>query len=244
MPSLDFFFTDDDRQVPAVSAAQMLEVDRVAVEGTGPNLFQMMENAGRGLAHTVIDTLGSPWRTAGILVLAGTGGNGGGGITAARHLANRGAEITLAVTNPERLAAVPRSQLDLYRAAGGREAGAEDVHDLNPALIVDALIGYSLRGPVHGTAATMIRIANRLDGPVVSLDVPSGLDATTGETAGHAVRATTTVTLALPKRGLASHLAGELLLADIGIPAAVFRRAGIGLPDPVFDFRDRIPLHR
>jgi len=68
---------------------KMREVDRVAMDETGPNLFQMMENAGRNLAELAFEKIGEGWRNAKIVVLAGTGGNGGGGICAARHLANR-----------------------------------------------------------------------------------------------------------------------------------------------------------
>jgi hypothetical protein len=73
-------------EVPAVTAAEMREIDRIAAGETGPNLFQMMENAGRNLALQAIEVLGPDWRERHILVLAGGGGNGGGGICAARHL--------------------------------------------------------------------------------------------------------------------------------------------------------------
>jgi len=73
----------------------MMEIDRIAMQETGPNLYQMMENAGRNLCTLTIEKLGRNWNKAKILVLAGTGGNGGGGICAARHLANRGADVTV-----------------------------------------------------------------------------------------------------------------------------------------------------
>ena len=82
--------------VPAITTEQMREVDRVAIEEVGPNLFQMMETAGRNLALSAIELLGSDWPRTPIVVLAGTGGNGGGGIAAARHLANRGADVAVA----------------------------------------------------------------------------------------------------------------------------------------------------
>ena len=77
------FVTERGIVVPAVDSAQMREVDRIAVEETGPNLFQMMENAGRNLALLAIQLLGEGWERAKVLVLAGSGGNGGGGICAA-----------------------------------------------------------------------------------------------------------------------------------------------------------------
>ena len=87
------FITDNGIEVPAVTREQMVEVDRVAIEDTGPNLLQMMENAGRNLAEQALSSLGDSWREANIVVLAGSGGNGGGGICGARHLANHGAQM-------------------------------------------------------------------------------------------------------------------------------------------------------
>jgi NAD(P)H-hydrate epimerase len=111
-----------------------------------------------------------------------------------------------------------------------------------PDLIVDALIGYSLTGPPRGTAAELIRWANGR-APILSLDVPSGLDATTGEAPGEVARARWTMTLVLPKTGLLDERAGELVLADIGIPEGVYRRAAIPYRTP-FDRRTRVPLRR
>ncbi len=88
-PSGPHWITDTGVKVPAVTEAQMREIDHIAVEETGPNLFQMMENAGRNLALAAIGMLGDAWQDARVLVMAGSGGNGGGGICAARHLANR-----------------------------------------------------------------------------------------------------------------------------------------------------------
>jgi NAD(P)H-hydrate epimerase len=89
------YVTDSGMQVPAVAADGMREIDRSAIEETGPNLFQMMENAGRNLALQAIEVIGPAWRERHVVLLAGAGGNGGGGICAARHLANRGADVAL-----------------------------------------------------------------------------------------------------------------------------------------------------
>src|SRR5262249_25880996 len=114
------FHTEDGTSVPAVTADQMREIDRIAIEETGPNLFQMMENAGRSLATLSIDLLGSGWRRARIVVLAGSGGNGGGGICAGRHLANRAANVTLILADAATLGEVPRWQKRIYENAGAR----------------------------------------------------------------------------------------------------------------------------
>ena len=237
------FFTDTGIEDPAVTTAQMRGVDRLAVEETGPNLYQMMENAGRNLARLALERLGPNWRRSNILVLAGSGGNGGGGICAARHLANHGAGVSLWVAAPERLGEVPAYQRKIFQATAGREISARSVEKLQPDLILDALIGYSLRSAPRGPIETFIRWANESGAPILSLDLPSGVDATTGEAPGEYVRPACTMTLALPKTGLAPDKAGEMFLADIGIPERVYRRLGIPYVNP-FDHRYCVPIKR
>jgi NAD(P)H-hydrate epimerase len=234
--------------VPAVDAAEMLEVDRIAIEETGPNLYQMMENAGRNLALAALEILDGRHHESRVRILAGTGGNGGGGITAGRHLLNQGTgDVTLQITNTERLNAVAALQLQIFRNADGvvfpDDAAPADVTGL-PDLIIDAIIGYSLRGAPRGRALQMIEWANSVEVPVLSLDIPSGIDATTGKPPGAAIVATRTMTLAAPKHGLCARQAGALELADIGIPREVYRRLGrpnVGLS---FNGRYRVPLQR
>src|SRR6516164_7797569 len=114
------FVTAHGIEVPAVDAAQMREVDRIAMEETGPNLFQMMENAGRNLARLAMDVLGGRWRHAKVLVLAGSGGNGGGGICAARHLANRDVSVTLCLADPSKLQGVPAFQRTILKSSSAQ----------------------------------------------------------------------------------------------------------------------------
>jgi NAD(P)H-hydrate epimerase len=219
----------------------MREVDRIATEETGPNLLQMMENAGRNAALQVIDDLGDGWTRAEIVVLAGPGGNGGGGICAARHLANRRARVTLVLSDPARLSDASRFQHQVYESTPGREVRFEDLDSAAVDIIVDAVIGYGLRGAPRGMAAEMIAWANDSPAQSLALDVPSGVDATTGEAPGIAVGATTTLTLALPKTGLVPERTGALVLADIGIPGAVYAKVGIDYASP-FDHRFRVPV--
>ena len=227
---MDSFLSESGLVVPAVTTEQMREVDRVAIEGVGPNLYQMMENAGRNLASLCVEILGEGWTTAPVVVLAGTGGNGGGGICAARHLANHGGQVTLVVSDVARLAGVPAEQLALFRDSGGRLAEIGDLRTLESALTVDAVLGYSLAGAPHGVVADLIAWTSLGDAPVVALDVPSGVDSTTGGAPGGFVRAATTMTLALPKTGLAVEAVGDLWVADIGIPGGVLERAGVRPP--------------
>ncbi len=237
----EHFFTEGGIEVPTVTAAQMREVDRIAIEETGPNLLQMMENAGRSLALETLDRLGMARRGAPVVVLAGTGGNGGGGICAGRHLTNRRIDVHLCLAEPDRLSGVTAFQRGIYAEAGGQEIAAAELSSFRPALIVDAVLGYNLRGAPRPSAAAVIRWANASGAPVLALDLPSGVDATTGEIPGECVRADWTLTLALPKTGLRADRRGALVLADLGIPASVFHRIGLRYTPP-FETRFRVPL--
>ena len=212
--------------VPALTTEQMRAVDRAMVEDLHIELVQMMENAGRNLAELAI-TRFSP---TSVTVLAGPGGNGGGGMVAARHLANRDCQVQVVLSEPDRLTPVPAHQADILTRMGITIASRAPTADL----VVDALIGYSLRGDPAGTAAQLITRANGQAAPVLALDTPSGLDLTTGTAGSPTVGASATLTLALPKIGLLdAPSAGELYLADISVPPLVYQRMGITVP-PLF----------
>ena len=228
--------------VPYVTTDQMREVDRLMVEEYGIVLLQMMENAGRGLARLARDRfLDGDARGRTVVVMAGSGGNGGGGIVCARRLAGWGAVVQVWLANdPKRLGEVPSHQLAIWDRIGVPFQVAGDDAKLPAAdLVVDAIIGYSLSGPPRGAAAVLIREANAAAAPVLSLDVPSGVDTATGQVYEPAIEATATLTLALPKEGLradgARRHVGELYLADIGVPPGLYARPSIGLEvGPVF----------
>ena len=228
------FHTEDGLAVPAVSIEEMREVDRVAVEDTGPALLQMMEHAGLNLALLAIEMLGGEWWRARVIVLAGSGGNGGGGICAARHLANRGVGV-LAVTaeRPSATDGALAQQLMALGEAPARVIPFSEAFDITEAhLVIDAVTGYGLDGAPRGAAMALIRAAAAARAPVLSLDVPSGIDADSGKAAGVSVRPAATLTLALPKRGLREENAGQLWLADLGIPPGVYARAGLAFKPP------------
>jgi len=214
--------------LPSLTADQMREVDRVMVEELHITLVQMMENAGRNLADLAV-RLFAPTR---VTILAGSGGNGGGGLVASRHLANRGCSTFVVLARArESLREVTADQLHILERMGlhvGHEPVAAD-------LIIDAVLGYSLRGNPAGRAAELIRWANESRSPILSLDCPSGLDVTTGQPAYPCVHATATLTLALPKTGLlkASEV-GDLHLADISVPPAVYRQFGFEVSPQLF----------
>lgn len=209
--------------VPAVTAAQMKMVDELAENTFQLGLLQMMENAGRNLAQLVWPMLG-PGEDQ-VTVLAGSGGNGGGGLAAARHLHNRGIRVRLVLSREEsELSGPVKAQLAVLKKAGltveSRSAVEEAI--ARAQVVIDALIGYSLQGSPRGRARELIEMCNQRADFVVSLDVPSGMDATSGETPGASFSPQQVLTLALPKTGLAS-FGGELFLADIGIPPELYR---------------------
>jgi NAD(P)H-hydrate epimerase len=231
--------------IPTVTAAQMAEIDRLAVEEFGIDLLQMMEQAGSHVAELVRAELGGDLSGKRVVVAVGPGNNGGGGLTAARHLANRGASVRVILARPvNRLSEAGRHQVAtllemsvdccvaIYDAPNEeleREFTSADV-------IVDAVLGYRSSGAPHDGVAWLIERIARAPAPVISLDLPSGIDPDTGEAAGAAVCAAVTLTLALPKPGLFSSTgrayAGRVHLGDIGLPAALYRRLGLDVGTP------------
>ena len=232
-----------DVPVPFVDTAQMVEVDRAMIEDYHIELIQMMENAGRNLAHLArIRFLDGDPRGKRVLVMAGTGGNGGGALVAARRLHNWGADVRVALGKPpQAMTPVPAHQLDVLQrmavpgtaapADPGQLAGLADGNAVE--VILDGLIGYSLKGAPAGLIGDLVRLANDSPAPVLSLDAPSGIDTTTGTVFDPAIRAVATMTLALPKEGLradgvADHV-GELYLADISVPPGLYAKAPLDL---------------
>ncbi|WP_254525602.1 NAD(P)H-hydrate epimerase [Natrinema caseinilyticum] len=224
---LHAFRTTSGGSVTAVTADEMREVDRVAVEEYGLSLLQMMEQAGRGLAREALALT----RDGPVVVLAGGGGNGGGGLACARHLANRELPVTVVLDRePAELEGVVARQCELLERTG--LSIRTDVSTVEtPALVVDALVGYGLEGALRGPSEELVRWADDAATRVLSLDVPSGIDATTGDEPGAAIRPARTLTLALPKTGLCETTA-ELVLGDISIPSAVYEAIEIPYEPP------------
>ena len=235
--SIDIIPAISHTAIPLLTTAQMIEVDRLMIEVYDIRLIQMMENAGRNLADLAQAMLSGEIQDRPVLVLAGRGNNGGGGLVAARHLANRGAEVQVMLTrNMDDFSGVPADQLDSLLAMGVSVTTAGDGWELPSVdLILDALIGYGLSGNPQGAAAGLIQLANSHPAPILSLDAPSGLDATSGVLYAPGIRATATLTLALPKAGLfaAPEAVGELFLADISVPPVLYEDIDILLP-PIF----------
>ncbi len=233
--------------LPGLTPDQMREVDRRMIDDYGIDLLQMMENAGRNLAALAARMLDYDLDGRPVVVLAGRGNNGGGGLVAARHLLNWGAWVQVVLTHsPEHFSGVPGHQLAILEAMGVGLAWAEEGWELPPAdLVIDALIGYGLSGPPRGVAADLIRLANSSAAPVLSLDTPSGLDLATGRPMEPCVQATATMTLALPKVGLlqptARPVVGQLYVADISVPPDLYTFLGLDVP-PIFGRDTVLPL--
>ena len=219
-----------------LTTEQMIEVDRAMMEDYKIELMQMMENAGRNLAHLARERFlnGDP-RGKKVTVLAGTGGNGGGALVCARRLHNYGARVQIFVTKPDvEFTPIPAHQLDILHRMGVAVAQANAVATAaTPELIIDGVIGYSLKGAPRGEASDLIRWANSQNAPKLALDAPSGVDTTTGTVFDPAISATATMTLALPKEGLRApgvdtHV-GELYLADISVPPELYAQPALAL---------------
>ncbi len=241
MPSTD---------VPYVDTQQMIEVDRAMMEDYKIELIQMMENAGRNLAHLARQRFfeGNPIDKK-VAVMAGSGGNGGGALVAARRLHNWGASVHVFLgQDPEKMTPIPGHQLGILQRM--RVPGSDlvaRVPNESFDLVLDGLIGYSLRGAPYGLVAELIRWANRQDAPVLSLDTPSGIDTATGTVFDPAISATATMTLALPKEGLRTPgvdmRVGELYLADISVPPDLYAEPALNLKvGPLFARDDIIRL--
>ncbi len=254
---------EDATAIPALTAAEMARVDRILMDDLGLDVLQLMEVAGRAVAAFARDRFFNR-RVEGsrILVLAGSGNNGGDGLVAARFLRAWGAEVAVWLTHdPAALRASDRSarrpvvrQLAILDAMG-LPASNPASEPADPAgasvalpeadLLIDALLGFGLNGPPSGAAADLIRAANTHPAPILAVDAPSGLDATTGAAYVPSIRAAATLTLALPKTGLllpaAKPVVGEVHLADIGVPPAVY--AGLGHSvGPIFSGGETIRL--
>ena len=222
-------------EIPYLTTDQMREVDRAMIEDFHIELIQMMENAGRNLAQLArLRFLGGNPQGREVVVLAGTGGNGGGVLVCARRLWGYGAKVLVLTTRPPpEFTPIPAHQLDILERMGVQVREASQLPEVGPDLIIDGLIGYSLRGDPRDAAADLINWANGQSAPILSLDAPSGVDTTTGRVHHPAIQATATMTLALPKKGLRAPgvavQVGELYLADIGVPPALYSGPGLGL---------------
>lgn len=205
---------------PLYRAAQVRDFDRLAMTEHGLGEGRLMARAGQAL-WAFIQT---HWPGRTLSVVCGAGNNGGDGYVLARLAANAGIAVQVIAASPvERLSGDAAAAAQAWLAAGGEIDVAHA--PLTGQLIVDGLLGSGLRGPVTGDWAALIERINASGRPVLAIDVPSGLNADSGQVEGMAVRANVTLTFIARKCGLvigqAAEQVGQLVFEDLGVPAVV-----------------------
>lgn len=212
---------------------QIRAYDRHAIERCSVPGLVLMENAGRGAADRLCALASAPRGHAErpVVIVCGRGNNGGDGFVVARHLATRGLPVRVVLLGTVAdVTGDARANLDAYLGLGRsitQVVGDDDLAGLGALLdgasqVVDAIFGTGLDRPVTGSLARVVELVNQARAPIVALDIPSGIDANTGQVLGSAVRAQHTLTFARPKVGLfagagAEH-AGAIEVVDLGIP--------------------------
>lgn len=211
-----------------VTARQMKALEKDAIEKHGISEKALMERAGKAVADVARSMIAS----GSVTVFSGYGNNGGDGFVAARYLVEKQYAVTVFLVGAERpLSEASAANLD---ALGEFDIVPKKVRTVTslaaasrmigrPGLIVDAIFGIGIRGYLDDFYLSLVDAIVLTGAPVVSVDVPSGLDADTGKPLPRAVRATKTVTFGYPKAGFrepgATEYTGEVIVADIGIPS-------------------------
>jgi len=225
--------------IVTISVEQMRMVDHLMENKYGITLYQMMENAGRALAILATKYFyDGTAKNKKIAVLAGSGGNGGGALVAARRLKNWGADVQVFLSTAEdELKPVTRTQLEINKKIGITISQAEHLKSIaRYDIILDGIYGYSLKGAPDKMAAHMIEWALNQQSTIISLDTPSGIELATGKIYSPAIKADATLTIALPKDALLSKecaaYTGELFLADISVPFDLYHQMNLKNPIP------------
>lgn len=202
-----------------VSREEMAEIDRLVPEKYGIDTGRLMENAG----HQVAEFL-RRFRGEKIVFYAGKGNNGGDALVAARRLALWNFDIE--VVAPFELENRPGEEKRILESTGVK------IHDepVEADVAVDGLIGYNLEGEPRKPFPALIEAINS-SSTVVSIDVPTGVDANTGEKFDAHVEPDCTVTLAMPKKGLEKENSGEIWVADISVPPEIYEKFGVKPPE-------------
>ena len=218
----------------ALTVSQIQKAETVAIRRMGIPSLVLMENAGRALAESVLKAFPAKMRPS-VLVVCGTGNNGGDGFVAARHLWTAGAKVEVMTT-----AATGDFKNDPHvfcKVLHYLRIPVRTVTTMKPVslkgltkaeVLIDALFGIGLNRPLEGINLGVVRAINASGKPVWSADIPSGLDGTTGKVWGDCVKASTTVSFSCLKKGFfqaeGPQYTGRLEVVDIGIPAEIFRK--------------------
>ena len=206
-----------------VTVAQMREIDRITIQERGVPALELMERAGRAVADAVVDRF-QPRRVG---IVTGKGNNAGDGLVVARALSERGIAVRLVMlVQGADLSESARHNFqrlpDNVELLDRPSAGEIETSLRECDVVVDAILGTGISGPVRGPLGEVIAVVNSLGAPVAAIDVPSGLNADTGRVEGAGIIARLTVTIGLPKIGMVvgegTQFAGEVIVADIGFP--------------------------
>jgi len=213
-----------------LTAGEVADADRAATEEYGVSVTSLMENAGVAVATVAKELLGGNAGGRTVCVLAGKGNNGGDGLVAARHLRSWGAEVEVVIAGDRSdLREVPAKQAEAAEGMGIPFFGPG--RDFDAQLIIDSLLGYGSTGNPREPVARLIRRANSKKRSVLAVDIPSGLDATTGAPGEPCIVANATVTFGFPKTGFLNpdsrRFVGDLFLADISLPAEIYARYSV-----------------
>ncbi len=239
--------------IPIANNHQMRECDRITIEQLGLPGMVLMENASRAVAENAIEMLGGMGPGSRVIVFCGKGNNGGDGFAVARYLLSAGADIIVYLLgDQESLSGDAALNCQLFKRLGGVLRGVKHNKDLPASdiycdLIVDGLLGTGFKGKTRGLYADAIKNINSIKAPVISIDIPSGVNGDDGQVEGVAIIADRTVTFGLIKCGLlfspGRELTGKLVTADIGIPTQVVedRKIDCCLID-ADDVKQTIPL--
>ncbi|MCJ7595371.1 MAG: NAD(P)H-hydrate dehydratase [Desulfobacterales bacterium] len=219
-----------------VTAAEMREMDRLAIQELGIPGVVLMENAARGAARIFLDHF-EPFEKAHVVLLCGRGNNGGDAYVMARYLHQAALKVSIIVLSEiQKITGDAMTNLEIIRRLGldiMEVAGPEAWDRCRPLIstcdyIVDGILGTGLNSPVKGFYGEVIKEVNASGKPLMAIDIPSGLNADTGQIMGTAIRADLTVTFGFPKLGQVlfpgADLVGRLARVDIGIPDAVAER--------------------
>ncbi|MEA3454495.1 MAG: NAD(P)H-hydrate dehydratase [Candidatus Caldatribacteriota bacterium] len=217
-----------------VTSKQMREIDRKAIEENNLSGLILMENAGLRIFQN-LKKIYPDLRLKKIIIFAGSGNNGGDGFVVARHLYNYGLKVKVfLLTTFNKIKGEAEENLNIINKMGVEliEIETTKLDEIqrgiqNSDLIIDAILGTGLQGKVTGLKAKIIDLINIANKEVVAIDVPSGLDADTGKIEGPCIKATHTITLALPKIGLlifpGASYAGKVTVENIGIPSYLLK---------------------
>jgi hydroxyethylthiazole kinase-like uncharacterized protein yjeF len=219
------------------TSSQMRNIDKKTIEGIGIPGLELMEKAGKGVALAAKEMLGEI-KNKKVIIFCGRGNNGGDGFVVGRYLSEWGAQVEFFLTaNRGEVKGDAKTNLKKAEEMGlpiNEVLKKEEIPSMiETDLIVDALFGTGFAGEINGYIKDIVELINSSDAPVISVDIPSGLHADTGQFIGPCIKAERTVTMALPKMGHfffpGKEMSGKVSVVDIGVPPHVIEEENIKL---------------